>query len=71
MVEITKSDGSLDLLESKNIIIATGSSPIEIPSAIFDNKNIVDSAGALEFSKVPKTIGVIGAGVKGLELGSV
>ena len=71
MVEITKSDGSLDLLESKNIIIATGSSPIEIPSAIFDNKNIVDSTGALEFSKVPKTLGVIGAGVIGLELGSV
>lgn len=70
-VEITKSDGTVDLLESKNIIIATGSSPIEIPSAIFDSKNIVDSTGALEFSKVPKTLGVIGAGVIGLELGSV
>ncbi len=71
MVEITKTDGSIELVETKNIIIATGSSPIEIPSAIFDNKNIVDSTGALEFSKVPKTLGVIGAGVIGLELGSV
>ena len=71
MVEITKTDGSIDLVETKNIIIATGSSPIQIPSAIFDNKNIVDSTGALEFNKVPKTVGVIGAGVIGLELGSV
>jgi len=71
MVEITKTDGSIELVEAKNIIIATGSSPIQIPSAIFDNKNIVDSTGALEFNKVPKTVGVIGAGVIGLELGSV
>jgi dihydrolipoamide dehydrogenase len=71
MVEITKTDGSIELVESKNIIIASGSSPIQIPSAIFDNKNIVDSTGALEFNKVPKTVGVIGAGVIGLELGSV
>ena len=71
MVEITKTDGSIELVETKNIIIATGSSPIQIPSAIFDNKNIVDSTGALEFNKVPKTVGVIGAGVIGLELGSV
>ena len=71
MIEITKTDGSIELVETKNIIIATGSSPIQIPSAIFDNKNIVDSTGALEFNKVPKTVGVIGAGVIGLELGSV
>ena len=71
MVEITKTDGSIELVETKNIIIATGSSPIQIPSAIFDNKNIVDSTGALEFNKVPKTVWVIGAGVIGLELGSV
>ena len=70
-VEITKTDGSIELVETKNIIIASGSSPIQIPSAIFDNKNIVDSTGALEFNKVPKTVGVIGAGVIGLELGSV
>jgi len=52
------------------VIIATGSSPIEISAAEFNN-NIVDSTGALEFTEVPKTLGVIGAGVIGLELGSV
>ena len=57
--------------KSKNIIIATGSSPIEIGSAKFDDKNILDSTGALEIDSVPKTLGVIGAGVIGLELGSV
>ena len=70
-VEITKNDGSIEILESKNIIIASGSSPIEIKAAEFDEKNIVNSTGALNFKKVPKTLGVIGAGVIGLELGSV
>ena len=70
-VEITKNDGSIEILESKNIIIASGSSPIEIKAAEFDEKNIVNSTGALNFKEVPKTLGVIGAGVIGLELGSV
>ncbi len=70
-VEITNSNGEVETIESKNIIIATGSSPIEIGSAKFDNKNILDSTGALEIDTVPKTLGVIGAGVIGLELGSV
>ena len=70
-VEITKDDSSIEILESKNIIIASGSSPIEIKAAEFDEKNIVNSTGALNFKKVPKTLGVIGAGVIGLELGSV
>jgi len=70
-VEITNSNGEAETIESKNIIIATGSSPIEISSAKFDNKNILDSTGALEIDNVPKTLGVIGAGVIGLELGSV
>mgnify|MGYP001444731850 FL=1 len=70
-VEITKNDGSIEILESKNIIIASGSSPIEIKAAEFDEKNIVNSTGALNFKDVPKTLGVIGAGVIGLELGSV
>ena len=70
-VEITKDDSSIETLESKNIIIASGSSPIEIKAAEFDEKNIVNSTGALNFKKVPKTLGVIGAGVIGLELGSV
>ena len=69
-VEVTKSDGSVENVESKNIIIATGSKPIEIPSAIFGG-NIVDSTGALSFEKVPETLGVVGAGIIGLELGSV
>ena len=69
-VEITKEDGSSEVVNAKNIIIATGSSPIEISAAEFNN-NIVDSTGALEFTEVPKTLGVIGAGVIGLELGSV
>ena len=70
-VEITKNDSSIEILESKNIIIASGSSPIEIKAAEFDEKNIVNSTGALNFKDVPKTLGVIGAGVIGLELGSV
>ena len=70
-VEITKNDSSIEILESKNIIIASGSSPIEIKAAEFDEQNIVNSTGALNFKEVPKTLGVIGAGVIGLELGSV
>tara|TARA_Y100001970_G_scaffold291390_1_gene428363 strand:- start:6613 stop:8037 length:1425 start_codon:yes stop_codon:yes gene_type:complete len=70
-VQLTTLDNSIEILESKNIIIATGSSPIEIKAANFDDKNIVDSTGALEFDEIPKKLGVIGAGVIGLELGSV
>ncbi|MCK5649504.1 MAG: dihydrolipoyl dehydrogenase [Gammaproteobacteria bacterium] len=58
-------------LNAANIIIATGSSPVNLSIAPIDNKNIVDSSGALAFDKVPKTLGIIGAGVIGLELGSV
>ena len=70
-VEVTKQDTSVELIDAKNIIIASGSSPIQIKAAEFDGKNIVDSTGALDFKKVPKTVGVVGAGVIGLELGSV
>ena len=70
-VQLTTLDNSIEILESKNIIIATGSLPIEIKAANFDDKNIVDSTGALEFDEIPKKLGVIGAGVIGLELGSV
>ena len=69
-VEVTNED-NIELLKTKNIIIATGSMPIDIPVAELDNKNIVDSTGALEFKAVPKTLGIIGAGIIGLELGSV
>ncbi|MGI9321540.1 MAG: FAD-dependent oxidoreductase, partial [Thiogranum sp.] len=58
-------------IDAANIIIAAGSVPIEIPPAPIDNERIVDSTGALEFTEVPKRLGVIGAGVIGLELGSV
>ena len=58
-------------IEGKHVVLASGSTPIELKSAAFDGKNIVDSWGALEFDSVPKRLGVIGAGVIGLELGSV
>ena len=70
IVEVTKTDGSIENIETKNIILATGSKPIEIPSASF-SENIVDSTGALSFKKLPKTVGIVGAGIIGLELGSV
>ena len=70
LVEVTKSDGSIEEFEGKNIIIATGSLPIEIPAGKFGDK-IVDSTGALSFKKVPKSLGIVGAGIIGLELGSV
>ena len=70
IVKVTKGDGSSEEVEAKNIIIATGSSPIEIPAAKF-GKKIVDSTGALSFEEVPKSLGIVGAGIIGLELGSV
>ena len=62
---------TLSTVAAKNIIIATGSVPAAIPPASVNQKNIVDSTGALAFDTVPETLGVIGAGVIGLELGSV
>jgi dihydrolipoamide dehydrogenase len=70
-VEITTSTNEVSILSAESIILATGSRPIDIPSAPVDNINIVDSTGALNFDKTPKKLGVIGAGVIGLELGSV
>lgn len=70
-VEVAQEDGSTELLDAENVILATGSRPVEIPSAQVDHNVIVDSTGALEFTEVPKRLGVIGAGVIGLELGSV
>ncbi|MDA9954849.1 dihydrolipoyl dehydrogenase [Gammaproteobacteria bacterium] len=64
-------DNKSEIIETKNIVIASGSLPINIPVAPIDQKNIVDSTGALEFLSVPKKLGIIGAGVIGLELGSV
>ena len=70
-VEVTAPDGGKQMLKATNVIIATGSVPIELPFARFDGTHIVDNAGALDFTKPPKRLGVIGAGVIGLELGSV
>jgi dihydrolipoamide dehydrogenase len=70
-VEVSGDDGGKQTLEAANVIIATGSVPIELPFAKFDGKTIIDNAGALDLDKLPKRLGVIGAGVIGLELGSV
>ncbi|WP_373088563.1 dihydrolipoyl dehydrogenase [Zhongshania sp.] len=70
-VEVTAADGSVTVLDADNIIIAAGSVPVAIPPAPVDQNIIVDSTGALEFQEVPGKLGVIGAGVIGLELGSV
>lgn len=70
-VLVTGHDGKQEELLAKYIIIASGSVPIDIPPAPVDQDAIVDSTGALEFQAVPKRLGVIGAGVIGLELGSV
>lgn len=70
-VEVTGSDGKAVVYEAENVILASGSRPVDIPPAPVDQDVIVDSTGALDFQAVPKTLGVIGAGVIGLELGSV
>ncbi len=70
-VEFTPVDGAPEIIDAANVIIASGSEPIELPFAKFDDTKIVDSWGALEFDAVPARLGVIGAGVIGLELGSV
>jgi dihydrolipoamide dehydrogenase len=66
-----KTDDGVQTLSATQVVLATGSVPVELPIAKFDGKRIVDSAGALAFTSVPKRLGVIGAGVIGLELGSV
>ncbi len=70
-ITVTDHDGNATDVTAEHIVIATGSSPVDIPVASVDNHQIVDNSGALEFSEVPKRLGVIGAGVIGLELGSV
>jgi len=70
-VEITGNDGAKQTISATNVVLASGSVPIELPFARFDNKYIIDNAGALDITEVPKRMGVIGAGVIGLELGSV
>src|SRR5436189_2765875 len=70
-VSIKSSSGETQEVETKNIVIATGSAAVELPFAKFDGKTIVSSTEALEFTEPPKKLVVIGAGAIGLELGSV
>ncbi len=70
-VEFTPVDGAVETLTAKHIILASGSIPIELKIAPFDDDKIIDSWGALELDFVPARLGVVGAGVIGLELGSV
>jgi dihydrolipoamide dehydrogenase len=70
-VEYTAADGSKQVLAATSVILASGSEPTALKFLPVDGKSIVDSWGALEFDAVPARLGVIGAGVIGLELGSV
>lgn len=71
-VEVTPTDGGeARTLEAEHVILASGSKPIELPGIAFDGERIVDNAGALALERVPERMAVIGAGVIGLELGSV
>ena len=70
-VVVKGADGSEKTLEARHVVLASGSTPIRLQSVPHDGKYIVDSWNALEFDAVPARLGVIGAGVIGLELGSV
>ncbi len=70
-VELSPHDGEAYTVKGKHVILAAGSVSFSIPNVEIDNETVVDNIGALEFSEVPERLGVIGAGVIGLELGSV
>lgn len=73
-VEDTAADAATpagQMLETEALVIATGSVPVELPDLPFDGRTVVDSTGALAFERVPEKLVVVGAGVIGLELGSV
>ncbi len=70
-VEFTPAEGEAKVLDASNVILATGSAPIDIPVAPINGVTVVDSTGALAFDEAPKKLGIIGAGIIGLELGSV
>ena len=69
--QIKVSGAAPTTLTAKHVIVATGSKPRALPGAAFDNKLILDNEGALALPSVPETLGVVGAGVIGLEMGSV
>ena len=60
-----------ETVEAKYVIIATGSTPRQLPSVLIDNKCVLDNEGALALAEAPKRLGIIGAGVIGLEMASV
>lgn len=70
-LEVVRHDGKTESVEARHVVIATGSTPRQLPQVPVDNKRVVDNVGALDFKEVPKRLGIIGAGVIGLELGSV
>jgi dihydrolipoamide dehydrogenase len=70
-VQVTQSAGGERMLEAKSVVLAPGSTPIRLPSVPHDGQFIIDSWNALELDAVPRRLGVIGAGIIGLELGSV
>jgi dihydrolipoamide dehydrogenase len=70
-VEVKGDDGKTQTLETKNIVIATGSDVARLPGIVIDEKRIVSSTGALDLAKVPQKLLIVGAGIIGLELGSV
>jgi dihydrolipoamide dehydrogenase len=70
-VKVTKADGSSEIIESKNIIIATGSKPSSLPFIKVDKDRIITSTEALKLKEVPKHLVIIGGGVIGIELGQV
>ena len=71
VVEVAGTDGKTESYKTKNVIIATGSVPVELPFLKFDEERILSNTGALQIPQVPKHLIVIGGGVIGLELGSV
>ncbi|ESU24725.1 dihydrolipoyl dehydrogenanse [Flavobacterium enshiense DK69] len=70
-VNVTKADGSVEKIEAKNTIIATGSKPSSLPFIKIDKERIITSTEALKLTKVPEHLVIIGGGVIGLELGQV
>ena len=71
VVDVALNDGKTESYKAKNVIIATGSVPIELPFLKFDEKRVLSNIGALTIPEVPRHLVVIGGGVIGLELGSV
>jgi dihydrolipoamide dehydrogenase len=70
-IEVTASDGKKQALQAEHFIIATGSSPIEIPGFEFNGNNIIESKEGLDWTEIPDTMCVIGGGVIGLEMGTL